>query len=97
MPREIYDYFDSLIDAIRGVGQAYDLAHQQPTSVTAEGFTETFGCLPSLSDSCTQLNYANGFENVSGGNVSFTVLILVRTGGPQPQVGSLLTSFAPGT
>lgn len=95
--REIYDYFDSLIDAIRGVGQAYDLAHQQPTSVTAESFTETFGCLPSLSDSCTQLNYANGFENVSGGNVSFTVLILVRTGGPQPQVGSLLTSFAPGT
>jgi hypothetical protein len=95
--KEIYDYFDSLIDAINGLGEAYDLAHQQPSSVTSESFADTLGCLASLSDSCVQLNYANGFKNVSGGNVSFTVLILVRTGGPRPQVGSIVVNFAPST
>ena len=60
-------------------------------------FSENFGCLPSLSDFCIEMHYPNGFENVSGGLVSFTVLMLIRSNGPQPQYGTRLLAVAPGT
>jgi len=44
-----------------------------------------------------EMQYPSGFKNVSGGNVSFTVLILIRTGGARPQHGSGVFNFAPGT
>jgi hypothetical protein len=95
--QQVYDYFDGVINAINGVGQAYDLAHQQPTSVFPNSFDENFGCLWSLSN-CIEMHYASGFRNVSGGSVSFNVLILVRgASGPRPVYGSGLFNFAPGT
>lgn len=94
---EIYKYFDALIDAIKSVNLAYEQAHQQPNFVISNSFSENFGCLPSLSDNCIEMHYNGGFENVSGGSVSFTVLMLVRNGGPRPQTGSIVLSFAPGT
>lgn len=94
--QDVFDYFDGVVDAINGVGQAYDDAHQQPASVAVNSF-DNFGCLPSLSDFCIELRYPTGFKNVSGGSLSFTVLMLVRTGGPRPQYGSRVFNFAPST
>jgi|GEM_PF-1019161 len=95
--KEVYDYFDGLISAIQGVGEAYDLAHQQPAQVVYNSFDENFGCLATFSSFCMEMQYPSGFKNVSGGNVSFTVLILIRTGGARPQHGSGVFNFAPGT
>ncbi|MEJ6000808.1 hypothetical protein [Paucibacter soli] len=95
--KEVYDYFDGLISAINAVGEAYDLAHQQPAQVAYNSFSENSGCLATFSDFCMEFQYPNGFKNVSGGNVSFTVLILIRAGGARPQHGSGVFNFAPGT
>jgi hypothetical protein len=94
--QDVFDYFDGILKAIRGVGQAYQDAHQQPDFVIANSF-DNFGCLPSVSDNCIEMHYNNGFGNVSGGSVSFTVLMLIRTGGPRPQYGSRVFAFAPNT
>jgi len=93
---ELYGYFKGIMDAIDGVHEAFELAHQQPAYVIPNNFDENFGCLPSLS-SCIEMHYPAGFKNVSGGNVSFTVLMLIRTSGPHPQYGSKVFAFAPGT
>ena len=90
----IYDLLDSIATIL---STAYKAAHQQPAYVITNSFSENFGCLPSLSDFCIEMHYPNGFENVSGGSVSFTVLMLIRTNGPQPQYGTKLLAFAPGT
>jgi hypothetical protein len=95
--KEIYDYFKGILDAIQGVGEAYELAHQLPAQTVNNSF-ENFGCLVSLSDSCVEMQYPSGFKNVAGGErFSFTVLILVRSGGPKPKYGSLVTNFVPTT
>ena len=94
---ELFAYFDGVKKAIDGVGQAYDLAYQPPSVVFADSF-DNGGCLFALSDSCIEMHYNNGFRNVAGGRpFSFTVLMLVRTGGPRPQYGSALFNFAPNT
>ena len=90
----IYDLLDRIATIL---STAYQAAHQQPAYVITNSFSENFGCLPSLSDFCIEMHYPNGFENVSGGSVSFTVLMLIRSNGPQPQYGIKLLSFAPGT
>jgi hypothetical protein len=96
--KEVYDYFKGVLDAIKGVGEAYDLAHQLPAQIVDSSFTESFGCLVSFSDSCTEMQYPSGFKNVAGGErFSFTVLILVRSGGPKPKYGSLVVNFVPTT
>lgn len=96
--KEIYDYFKGIVDAIKGVGEAYDLAHQLPAQIVDNSFTDNYGCLVSFSDYCTEMQYPNGFKNVAGGErFSFTVLILVRSGGPKPKYGSIVTSFVPTT
>ena len=94
---ELVSYFKGVMDAIDGVGEAYDLAHQQPAYVLADSF-DNGGCLFALSDSCIELHYPTGFRNVSGGGrVAFTVLFFVRTSGPRPQYGSMVRNFAPNT
>ncbi|MEO6280375.1 hypothetical protein [Roseateles sp.] len=96
--KEIFDYFKGIVDAIKGVGEAYELAHQLPTEIVNNSFTENFGCLVSFSDSCTEMKYPAGFKNVAGGErFSFTVLILVRSGGPKPKYGSIVVNFVPTT
>jgi len=96
--KEIYDYFKGIVDAIKGVGEAYELAHQLPAQIIDNNFSENFGCLVSLSDSCVEMQYPAGFKNVAGGErFSFTVLILVRSGGPKPKYGSIVANFVPTT
>ncbi|WP_457445190.1 hypothetical protein [Roseateles sp. P5_E4] len=96
--KEIFDYFKGIVDAIKGVGEAYELAHQLPAQIVDNSFSENFGCLVSLSDSCVEMQYPSGFKNVAGGErFSFTVLILVRSGGPKPKYGSIVTNFVPTT
>lgn len=96
--KEVFDYFKGIVDAIKSVGEAYELAHQLPAQIVDNSFSENFGCLVSLSDSCVEMQYPNGFKNVAGGErFSFTVLILVRSGGPKPKYGSIVTNFAPST
>lgn len=95
--KEVYDYFDGMISALQAVGEAYDLAHQQPAQVVYNSFDENFGCLATFSSFCMEMQYPSGFQNVSGGNVSFTVLILIRSGGARPQYGSGVFNFAPST
>lgn len=96
--KEIYDYFKGVLDAIKGVGEAYELAHQLPAQIVNNSFSENFGCLVSLSDNCVEMQYPSGFKNVAGGErFSFTVLILVRSGGPKPKYGSFITNFVPTT
>ena len=93
----IQGVFD-LLDRIATIlSTAYKAAHQQPAYVITNSFSENFGCLPSLSDFCIEMHYPNGFENVSGGSVSFTVLMLIRSNGPRPQYGTKVFAFAPGT
>ena len=80
------------------MGEAYDLAHQLPAQTVDNSFSDNFGCLVSLSDSCVEMQYPAGFKNVAGGErFSFTVLILVRSGGPKPKYGSIVTNFVPTT
>lgn len=89
----LFQLFDRIATILN---TAYQAAHQQPAYVITNSF-DNFGCLPSLSDNCIEMHYPNGFENVSGGSVSFTVLMLIRSNGPQAQYGIKLFSFAPGT
>ena len=88
---ELFNRIATILDT------AYQAAHQQPAYVITNSFSENFGCLPSLSDFCIEMHYPNGFENVSGGSVSFTVLMLIRSNGPRPQYGTKVFAFAPGT
>ncbi len=94
--REVTDWLNGIIDALKAANQAYELAHQQPSSVFYDSF-ENGGCYATFNDSCLEMYYPSGFKNVSGGNVSFTVLMLIRLGGPRPQTGSGVFNFAPGT
>ncbi|UDF35682.1 UNVERIFIED_ORG: hypothetical protein LHJ69_00875 [Shinella sp. XGS7] len=94
--KELYDYFDGLLSALKGARQAYEDAHQQPSRVVYDSF-DNGGCLPSLNDSCIEMQYDAGFKNVAGGSVSFTVLVLTRTPGARAQYGSLLVNIAPNT
>lgn len=96
--KEIYDYFKGIVDSIKGVGEAYELAHQLPAQIADNSFSDNYGCLVTFSDNCVEMQYPNGFKNVAGGETfSFTVLILVRSGGPKPKYGSIVTNFVPTT
>ena len=102
--KEVYEYFKGVRELAKGVqevGEQVERMVQFPSSATINNFIEDGGCFPSYGlglDSCIQLNYLNGFLNVSGNNpTAFVVLMFVRTGGPVPQYDSFLANFAPGT
>jgi hypothetical protein len=72
---DIYNYFEGIVDALQGAGQAYDLAEQPPASVE-------IGCIldGGTNPGCSELVYPAGFEPVSGCSgifcFQFPVLIL---------------------
>lgn len=102
--KEVYNYFKSVYDSVKsvgGVGQQFQSMFQPPADAIASNFSEFGGCFPSYGlglDDCVEMLYPSGFKNVAGNSpVGFVVLILVRSGGPQPEYDSLIVSIAPGT
>jgi hypothetical protein len=93
--RDLYNFYQGMLDALSGAGEAYATAHQQPSFAVQTGFFDG-GCLSSLADSCVELHYNNGFNYVgSGGPINLEpVIILVRARTPQnPQFGSNIYNF----
>ena len=72
---DIDDYFEGIVDALQGAGEAYDQAEQPPDSVVP-------GCIldGGSSPNCSELVYDSGFESVSSCSgffcFDFTVLVL---------------------
>lgn|GEM_PF-6616664 len=92
---DLYDFYNGMLDALDDAQEAYDTAHQQPSSVLLTGFDD-FGCIASGASRCVELHYDNGFEYVGSGPVNLQpVIILVRTNDPLgAQFGSAIFNFA---
>jgi len=70
---DIDDYFEGIVDAIEGAGEAYDTAEQPPDAVQ-------FGCIFDDGGGCSELVYNSGFDNVASCSgffcFDFTVIVL---------------------
>ncbi len=71
---DLYEFFDGIVSALQGAGEAYENAHRLPSRVNFGGCILDFGENPS----CTQLDYDAGFPDVNDGFVPSPVIILVH-------------------
>ena len=65
--QDVYDFFDGIIDALQGAGEAYDEAHALPSGV---------GPFCLFDDPCSALIYNNGFPDVNDGRFPSPVIVI---------------------
>lgn len=98
----LFKYLMTVVQALNDAKMTFDTAHQNPERVANNSFIENYGCLATTSSECVELQYPQGFNNVTGVKKNafgvapaVPVLILVRTGGPTPKYGSKIFNFSP--
>jgi hypothetical protein len=77
--QDLNDFYQGMLDAIQGAGQAYEDAHQQPDYYYFNDF-----CIGLFGDSCMEFVYGSGFDYVgSGGPINIEpVIVLIRVNSP---------------
>jgi hypothetical protein len=67
--QDVFDFFDGIIDALQGAGEAYDEAHKLPSS---------FVNFCVFDDPCTSLIYNSGFPDVNDSFIPSPVIVIVN-------------------